>query len=149
MRLYTITGTIASVSAARDLLRVKAAATLGLILVRASFMQDTSETSEQLPVSMYRASDDGTGTSVTVNPVNAGDAAATLTAVSDLSVATTKSPTQPLWSEAQNVLGGWLHQPSIEERPELAGGGRWAWRLETAPSAALAIRFHVTVLEVG
>lgn len=149
MRCYTLTDTIASVSAARDLVRIKAGAANGLILVRFAVTQDTSETSEQLPLSFYRASDDGTGTSFTVNPMTTGDSAFAGTAIKDLSVATTKSPSLPIWTESQNVLGGWLYQPALEERPELVGGGRWVIRLETAPTGALALRFHCTVLEIG
>jgi hypothetical protein len=149
MRLYTLTGLIASVAAAKDLVRLTAAGTRSLILVRAMFTQDTSETSEQIPVSLYRASTAGTGTAATPQPHSPGDSAFGGSAVVDLTADTTKSPATPIWSEAQNVLGGWQYQPSLEERPEIPGAGIWAFRLEAAPAAALPIRYHITVLEVG
>jgi hypothetical protein len=149
MRLYTLTGLIASVTAAKDLIRLTAAGTRSIILVRSSFTQDTSETSEQLPVSLYRATTAGTGTAATAQPHTPGDPAFGGSAVVDLTADTTKSPATPIWSESQNVLGGWLYQPALEERPELPGAGIFAWRLETAPAAALPIRYHITFLEVG
>jgi hypothetical protein len=148
-RTYSIDTTIAALSTAKDILRVSAPATAVLELIRVEVTQDTSETSEQLPLSIYRASTAGTGTARTPRPYEVGDPAAAATAVSDLSADTTKSPAEPLWTSAQNVLAGWLYHPVPDERIVVPPSGSIAVRLETAPGAALATRIVCTFKEVG
>lgn len=148
-RSYALDFTIASLSAAKDILRMSASSTSVLELIRLEVTQDTSETSEQLPLSIYRASTDGTGTSRTPRPLEVLDSAFAGTAISDLSADTTKSPTEPLWSSAQNVLSGWLWHPVPDERIIVPPSGRIAVRLETAPGAALAARVVLVFKEIG
>ncbi len=148
-RTYSIDTTIAALSTAKDILRLSAPSTGVVELIRVEVTQDASETSEQLPLSIFRASTAGTGTSRTARPYEVLDPAFSGSAVSDLSADTTKSPSEPLWTSAQNVLAGWLYHPVPDERIVIPPSGSIAIRLEAAPAAALATRIVCTFKEIG
>jgi len=148
-RTFSLDFTIASLAAAKDIARLTAPATAVLELIRLEVTQDTSETSEQLPLSIYRASTAGTGTAATPRPYEVGDNAFAGSAVVNLTADTTKSPTEPLWTSAQNVLSGWLYHPVPDERIIVPPSGIIAVRLETAPGAALAARVVLTFKSIG
>jgi len=148
-RTYSVTMAGTSVSAAKDLFRLSAPSTGIVELIRWEGTQDTSETSEQLPWSLYRASTDGTGTSATARPFEVLDAAFSGTCVVNLSADTTKSPTEALWRSGQNIGVGVLYHPVPEERIIIPPSGRLVGRLETAPGAAINISMTITFREIG
>jgi hypothetical protein len=148
-RTYSVIMAGTSISAAKDLFRLSAASDSILELIRWEVTQDTSETSEQLPWSIYRASTDGTGTSANANPYEVQDAAFGGTCIVNLSADTTKSPSEALWRSAQNIGVGALYHPVPEERIIVPPSGRIAGRLETAPGAAISISMTITFREIG
>lgn len=137
-RLYSVVMDAASVSAAKDLLRLSAPSTTVVCVHSVIVTQDESEVSEQLPFQLQRSSTDGTGTSRTPEKLMPGDAAFGGTAVVDLSADTTISGL-PLHRESVNVLNGFYWKPVPEERIWLAPSGRFVCRLETAPASSLTL----------
>lgn len=148
MRPYSVQMLGVSVSAAKDLFRVSAPSTMQLVLLRAWLSQEVSEVSEQSAVILQRASTDGTGTAETPEKGRVGDAAATFTAVSNLTADTTLT-TDPFIREGFNWLTGWLYIPAAEERIWVPPSGRLVLRLPTAPTAALTVSAGMVLLEVG
>lgn len=146
-KFFTIAVDSIAVTAAKDLLRVSAPATgmVGLCELRIS--QDASETSEQLPFQVHRASNDGTGTAITPKPTDPGDTFGG-TAVYNLSADTTL--TDLMYREAVNVLNG-LHwvaswEGSIIWTPP---SGRLVVRLDAAPAASLNFNVWALMAELG
>ena len=137
-----------SVSVAKDLMRISVATNKIAILHEVVVTQDQSEVSEQLPFQIHRASTDGTGTSVTPEKLDPGDAAFSGTAVVNLTVDTTISGLL-LHRESQNVLNGWTFTPTPEGRIVIPGGGRVVIRLDAAPAAALPMSIYALVEEIG
>lgn len=148
-RTYFATMAGTSVSAAKDLFRLSAASDSCVELIRWEVTQDASETSEQLPFSLYRASTDGTGTSNTPNPGEVQDSAFGGTLVVNLSADTTKSPTDALWRSGQNIGVGALFHPVPEERIIIPPSGRLVGRLEAAPGAAINVSMTLVFREIG
>lgn len=147
-RMYTVLMDAVSVSAAKDLMRISAPATAALLLHEVKITQDASETSEQLPIQIQRSSTAGTGTAATPEKLDPGDAAASATAATNLTVDTTISGS-PLWRESQNVLNGWHYLPTPETRPVLAPSGILAIRLDAPPAAALTLTVVAVIEEIG
>lgn len=147
---FTIAGNYGSVSAAQDALRITAPTAGKLTLVELHITNDTDETSEMLPFTIYRASDNGTGTGVTPLALesvgqNSAGAFAGFSAVYNLSGATTKSPNTPLFRESVNILSGYHFVPVPEARPSAVAGGRLVARLETAPTNTLSLSVYAVV----
>lgn len=149
-RRFTIQGAFGSVSAALDVLRITGPTNGVLRLIEAHVTNDTDETSEMLPFSVYRASDDGTGTAANIenlesNTQDSAGAIAGFSATYGLSSATTKSPSAPLSREAVNILSGFHHVPVPEARVMATAGDRIAIRLETAPTNTLSLSVYAIV----
>ena len=125
--------------------------TNGLLrLVELHITNDTDETSEMLPFSIYRASDNGTGTAANIenlesNTQDSAGAIAGFSATYNLSGATTKSPSTPLFREAVNILSGYHFVPVPESRPLATAGDRLVARLETAPTNTLSLSVYAVV----
>lgn len=135
------------ISAAGDLLYVKAATAEALVLIRAWIGMAESEVSEQLAVKVYRSTADATGgTAVTPKPLR-GSSAIASTAI--------RNPTggivegDVVMDDGFNLLNGWLHIPVPDERVVIPAGGRLVLRLDDAPAAATKIRagFIVGLIE--
>lgn len=148
MRTYSVVMAGTSITAAKDLLRLSASSGTILEILRIEVTQSSSTTSAQNALSIYRASTDGTGTSASARPYQAGDPTFAGTAVVNLSADTTKSPTEPLWRSGQNVLNGWLWHPVPEERIIVPPSGRLAVRLENSPGT-LTMTCTCVFMEIG
>lgn len=148
-RTYTVTMAATSVSAAKDLIRVSAPSDAVVEILRAEITNEDLETSNQLPMGLYRASTDGTGTSFTATKHEDSDAAFGGTAVVNLSADTTKSPTDPLYRSGFNIGAGALYHPVPEERLVIPPSGRFVVRLESAPAAATTVSALCTFREIG
>jgi hypothetical protein len=146
-RMYSILMDGISISAADDLLRISSSSTDVTVLHSVTVTQDASETSEQLPFQIMRASTDGTGTSTTPRPLSDGDPAFGGTAVTALTVDTT--PGNILHREGVNVLNGFYWKPTPEERIVIPPSGRLVVRLDAAPAAALTMSLIAIIEEIG
>ena len=149
---FALQGNYGSVSAAQDCLRITGPTNGVLRLVELHITNDTDETSEMLPFSVYAASDNGTGTAantqnleIAKNTLISAGAFAGFSAVYNLSGATTKSPSAPLIRESVNILSGYHFVPVPEARPSASAGGRIVARLETAPTNTLALSVYAIV----
>lgn len=156
-RVYSCSARAMSISGAGCLMLFTAADDKPIILLSAIVTQETSESSEQLPVAIYRTSTAGTpagslATGTDINPVNPNDPAASFTATKGaFSVQPTKAPTDPVaFSEAQNALNGWRYVPVPEERIVCVQANAIGIFLEAAPSVVtpLSLRLLVNVLEL-
>jgi hypothetical protein len=151
-RVYAIVLDALSVNAVTDLVYVKPHATKGFWVHEVLVTQDTSETSEQLPLNIFRTSTDNAaqGSAGAANPLDPGDAAFGGTVRTGITGANLAAETSMLRRESQNVLGGWHYLPSPEVRPFFSGGGNGlVVKLDAAPSAALPISVTVVIEEVG
>ena len=148
MRVYNVLMERISVSAAIDLIRLSAPSDAVLVLLRTWLSQTASETSEQLGVSVNRASTDGTGTSYTAEKHEDSDAAFGGTAVVNLSADTTKTGNPP-YGDSFNILNGWIWVPMPEDRLWVPPSGRIVLRLEDAPGSALTMNGGLTFGEIG
>jgi hypothetical protein len=146
-RKYSVLMDAATISAADDLVRISAPADAILVIHEVIVTQDASETSEQLPLQLQRASTDGTGSSYTAKLLEGSDAAFGGTAVHTLTVDTT--PGDILWRKSENVLNGWHYLPTPETRIVIPPSGRFVVRLDGAPSAALTMTATVIFEEIG
>lgn len=141
-----------SVSAIADLFYLKPHANRSLIVHEIRITQETSETSEQLPLKLFRTATDNSaqGTSNTPNPLNPSSQAAGATCRTNITGANLATETTLLRVEAENVLGGWHYLPTPECRPVIAAGGNgFVAKLKTAPGAALTLSGVMVFEEVG
>ncbi len=106
----------------------------------AMVVSDNSLTDDQVGVSLYLSSDLGTGTAATASSWD-GAAAFPGTAVTNLTVATTKSPTVPLWRSAGTLPGGIMF--TTDEPITVLPGQNLVLTLETAPVGATDITAYV------
>ena len=148
MRVYTATTEIAAVAAAQTLLTVAAPTDSVVVLLRAYISQLTLVASEMFRAQLQRASAAGTGTGVTAQPHEVGDAAFGGTVLEDHSVEPTFTGI-PLENEEWNVLNGWIWVPMPEDRVYVSPGGIVGLRLDTLPSAATEITAALTFGEIG
>jgi hypothetical protein len=151
-RVYSIVVDALSVNAVTDLVYVKPHATRGFVVHEVLVTQDTSETSEQLPLNLFRTATDNAaqGTAGAANPLVPGDSAFSGTVRVGITGANLAAETTLLRREAQNVLGGWHYLPTPEARYVFPGGGHgFVVKLDAAPSSALTISVTVTIEEFG
>jgi hypothetical protein len=151
-RKYTCPINALSVSAICELLFISAPSDAVVLLHELVITQDTSETSEQLPLRIFRTATDQSakGASITPAPLEAGDAAFGGTVRSNIiAAATLATETTMLLCEAQNVLNGWHYLPAPEDRIVISPSGRLVVKLGTAPAAALPISGYAIIEEIG
>ena len=151
MALYAAVFDGVSVSAIADLFYLKPPSTRAVIIHEIRISQETSETSEQLPLKMFRTATDNAanGTANTPAPLRAdGTVASTVrTAITGASLA---AETTLLRVESENVLGGWHYLPTPEDRIHIPPGGNgFVVKLKTAPAAALTLDGVMVFEEVG
>jgi hypothetical protein len=148
-RSYSLVFEAISVSAAGDLLEITAADDKGFEILSMVVTQETSETSEQLALAIYRNSAGGTGGSaVTALALDANNAQAFGGTVKrNMTAPGARSPAGALWREAQNILNGWRYVPVPEERIDVQGNGILAVNLPTAPSVPMTLSLTLTVRE--
>jgi hypothetical protein len=158
-RMYTATMSAISVSAIAELFVIMAPADSVVVIHEICITQDTSETSEQLPLHIFRTATDQSakGTSITPTPLNTGDAAFGGTVRSNILTGSTfATVTTLLMRQSQNILNGWHILPTPECRivlsPGVSGtttGANLVIKLDTAPTAALPISGYVVFEEIG
>jgi len=158
-RMYTATINAVSVSTIAELFAIMAPADSVVVVHEICITQDSSETSEQLPLHIFRTATDQSakGSAITPAPLNAGDAAFGGTVRSNiLTGATFATVTTLLMRQAQNILNGWHILPRPESRIVLSPGvsatttgANLVIKLDTAPTAALTISGYVVLEEIG
>ena len=157
--MYTATINALSVSAICELFALMAPADAIVVVHEIVLTQDTSETSEQLPLYIFRTATDQSskGSAITPAPLTPGDPAFGGTVRSNiLTGATFATVTTLLMRQSQNILNGWHILPTPECRIILSPGvtsttpgANLIIKLDTAPSAALAISGYVVFEEIG
>jgi hypothetical protein len=131
-----------------DLLEINCAPDAVVILHEVHITQDASETSEQLPFQIHRASTSGSGgAALTANPVSLGDAA--FGGNCERMNTSRGTEVQIVARISENMLNGvhWVFTP--ETRPVVAPNGRLIIGLETAPSASLTMSLTALFEEIG
>ena len=146
-RRYSVVMESQSISAAKDLIRVTADTDKSIRLLQARVTQSNIDIQEQLPFQIHRASDNGTGTANTPEPLSFGDSAFGGSAVTNLTVDTTV--TDVLWHESESLLNGFRYLPTPEEYIEAPGGDRLVLRLDGAPDAATTFSALMIIEEIG
>jgi hypothetical protein len=151
-RKYTCPIDALSVSAVCELFFIAAPSDAVVVLHELVITQDDSETSEALPLRVFRTATDQSakGSAITPAPLEAGDAAFGGTVRSNiLTAATFATETTMLLSEAQNLLNGWHYLPAPEDRIILSPSGRLVVKLDAAPAAARLISAYAVIEEIG
>ncbi len=151
-RVYSAVMSSTAIAAAAELFFIEAPTDAVLRIHEIKITQDGSETSEQLPLRIYRtATDQGAkGDANTPSPLSEGDAAfggAVRTNI--LTAATFATPGAALISESQNILNGWHILPTPETRIDISPGGYLILKLNAAPSASLNFSGYVMFEEIG
>lgn len=147
-RMYTAVFEGVSVSAAQDLFEITAPATAIVVLHQVTITQDASETSEQLPFTIERASASGSGGSTpTAQLLELGSTAFGGTVEANNTARATSSSV--LFRRSENVLNGidWLFTP--EMRPVISPSGILIVGLDAAPGAALTMSGTIVFEEIG
>jgi len=150
--MYTVPLDALSVAVVAELWFVTAPADSAVVLHEVVITQDTSETSEQLPVIIFRTATDQSakGTSKTPAPLKAGDAAYGGVVRSYIVTGDTfATETTPLYRQSQNVLGGWHFLFTPETRPVISPSTYLCIKLDAAPTAALPISGYIILEEIG
>lgn len=151
-RRYTAALDALSVSAVCELFNVIAPADAVVAIHEVSITQDAGETSEQLPVRIFRTATDQSakGDANTPAPLEVGDAAFGGTVRTNvLTGATFATETTMLFCQSQNVLNGWHWLWTPETRPILSPSGKLCVKLDAAPAAALTFSGYVILEEIG
>jgi hypothetical protein len=141
-----------SVSAACDLFYLKPPSSRAVVIHEVVVTQDTSETSEQLPLQMFRTATDNSAQGSANTPAKGapGFASAASTVRTNITGGNLATVTELLSTESQNVLGGWSFLPTPECRPVVAPAGNgFVVRLKTAPTASIPISGRLVFEEIG
>lgn len=151
-RRYTAALDALSVSAVCELFNVIAPADAVVAIHEVLITQDAGETSEQLPVRIFRTATDQSakGSANTPAPLEVGDAAFGGTVRTNVLTAETfATETTMLFCQSQNVLNGWHWLWTPETRPILSPSGKLCIKLDAAPAAALTFSGYVVFEEIG
>jgi hypothetical protein len=141
-----------SVSAICDLFYIKPPSSRAVVIHEVVVTQETSETSEQLPLKLFRTATDNSaqGSANTPAKGSPGFASAASTVRTVITGGNLATETEVLSVEGQNVLGGWAFLPTPEMRPVLAPGGNgFVVKLKTAPTGAIPISGRMVFEEIG
>lgn len=151
-RMYTAVLDALSVSAVCELFNIIAPADSVVVIHEICITQDTSETSEQLPLNVFRTATDQSakGSANTPAPLNVGDAAFGGTVRTNVLTADTfATETTMLMRNSQNVLNGWHILPTPECRIVLSPSAKLCIKLDAAPAAATPFSGYVMFEEIG
>lgn len=150
-RMYTVSNTVAGVTAATDLIRISAPADAVVVVHKVIITQETEfgdAASEQLDVMFHRGSTDGSGGATpTASPLEVGDAAFGGSCATGNTTQSTDGTI--LHREAFNVMAGLYWTPTPEERIVLSPSGRFIASLETAPDDSIDFRVTAYFEEIG
>ncbi len=148
-RIYSSGFTAQAISVATDdVFQVTAPSDAVVIIHSLSIAQSSSETSDQIGVTIQRATGTGTGgTTVTARPMQIGDTAfGGTTARNHTTQATTLTE---LHYEAFNVLGGFRYLPAPDSRIVVSPSGIIVVRFEDAPVASTNFDLTIVFEEIG
>jgi len=151
-RIYAAVMNSVAIAAAAEVFYIKAPTDSVVRVHEVKLTQDDSETSEQLPIRMYRTATDQSakGTSITPSPLSEGDSAFGGTVRSNiLTAATFATPGDALVADSQNILNGWHYLPIPEARIDISPGDGFVVKLNAAPSASLNFSGYVILEEIG
>ncbi len=151
-RIYSALMDGVSVAAVAELFFIAAPADATVRIHEIKVTQDSSTTSEQLPLNTFRTATDQSakGTSITANPTSIGDAAFGGVVRSNiLTAAGFATETTPLLRDSQNVLNGWHVLPTPETRIDVSPGAYLVVKLDAAPASALSISGYILFEEIG
>lgn len=151
-RLYSATMDSIAVAAESELFFIAAPSDAVVRIHEIKITQDASETSEQLPLKVYRTATDQSakGTSVISNPLSEGDAAfGGVVRRNILTAETFATPGALLISDSENILNGWHILPTPETRIDISPGDYIVIKLDAAPSASINISAYVLIEEIG
>jgi hypothetical protein len=150
--MYTAVMDAQAVAAVCELFFIAAPADAVVVVHEIVVTQDAAETSEQLPLNVFRTATDqaAKGSANTPAPLQAGDAAFGGTVRTNILIAETfATETTMLLRQSQNVLNGWQILPTPECRIVLSPSGRLAVKLDAAPAASINISGYVVFEEIG
>ena len=155
-RMYTCPLDAVSVAAVCELWYIAAPTDAIVVLHEVVVTQDTSETSEQLPLNIFRTATDQSakGSALTPAPLKVGDAAfGGVVRYNILTAETFATETTMLKRQSQNIINGWHYLPTPEARialsPTAGTAGRLCIKLDGAPSAALTVSGYAIIEEIG
>ena len=151
-RVYTISGTIASVSAAQSLIQIKSGASSMCEILRAWITQTTSETSDTGIAEIHRNSAAATVTDQDPQPHEFTDQEALATggtAATGINASGEGTPGDVLIVEGFNVLSGWVYLPTPEERIWVPPAGFLLLKSDAALSVTVTLACGITFREVG
>lgn len=131
-----------------DVFEIAAPSDATVRLLHAVIPQRSTETSDQIAVSIQRAGTSGSGgTVVTARPMSVGDAAFGGTCERNN---TTQAVTLTLLhADSFNVLSGWYFLPPPEIRIEVSPSGIIVFRFEDAPASSTNFEFTAYFEEIG
>jgi hypothetical protein len=151
-RMYVAPIDALSVAAIEEVFFLAAPSDAVVVVHEIKVTQDTSETSEQLPLNIFRTATNQSakGTSITPAPLEVGDPAFGGTVRSGIVTADTfATETTMLFRESQNILNGWHFLPTPECRPVLSPGGYLDVKIDAAPSATIPVSGYIVFEEIG
>ena len=155
-RIYTIVFARVAVTVIQDLFEVLVPADSVMVLHRVTITQDTEQgdaEDEQLYLSIRRITGAPTsgsgGTVATPQPIQAGDAAAGITAEVNNTTQLTGGTNSLIISEAFNIRAGYDHFPPPEQRIIISPSTRLLVELETAPIDSVTFSGTMVVEEIG
>ena len=152
-RMYSISFTDVSVSAAQDLINITATSGMAFKIHRIEGAQRTLTAWEAKPLKLVRFPATVTagsgGSTVTPVKLNNGDAAATVTAhANDTTAMTTSGTSTVMLTEDFVFLNGFLVVFTPDERPVIAPSQGVALNLPVAPSGATSMSFTFLIEEL-
>lgn len=148
--VYTAYIDISAISTNKTLMLIQAPSTAVVEILSAHATNLDVEAGEQLSIGLFRVTTVGspTGTTVTSEKHEFGDAASTCTIKGDLSAEPTTYATNPIDKQGQSNLAGYHYDPVPEERPTIPPSGAIGLRLLVAP-ASFNCSVMVVFREIG
>jgi hypothetical protein len=150
--MYTAVIDATAVAAICEIFFIKSPADAVTRIHEIFISQDTSETSEQLPLNIFRTATDqaAKGAANTPTPLSAGDAAYGGTVRTNILAAETlATETTMLMRQSMNALNGWHILPTPECRIDISPGTGVCIKIDVVPAASLPISGYVTFEEIG
>ena len=147
-RMYAAIVDAISVSAVQDILEIVAPATAIVVLHEVHVTQDASETSEQLPFQIHRASTSGSG-GAALTPVLLDLGSTAFGGTCERNNTSRGTEGDILWRQSENILNGLHIVFTPESRPIVPPSGRIVVGLESAPGAALTLSAVAIFEEIG
>ncbi len=148
-RLYSTSIGDEAHTAADTLVELAAAADMVCLIERMWISQSSFDTSENLGAKVEDITTTGTGSANTPTPFQTGDAAATATAKTNITVEPTYSGVVYI-EQGFNVLSGWLWTPASDDEVIVISPSQLVgMMLNVAPSASMNFSYGMTFREVG